>query len=209
MARETSRALANLEAGQARHRLLGDLKLDTSAPPGPLRQNSTMASTCSVSPSKTASTAPSPRFVTQPATPSSAARRRPSPGRRRPGRGRGPRSASRIRSATPRLPRTRRPPGRPCRPKSSSAVTAGDWTGRAESAASPSLAIEWSVAGGIRTRSPGRSLGVARDGHRPAAAHHDVDLLGLLVGVELLLDVPRGPRARSPTCCGSRALPRP
>ena len=41
----------------------------TSAPRGPRRQNSTSASTSSGSPSKTASTAPSGRFRTQPRTP--------------------------------------------------------------------------------------------------------------------------------------------
>src|SRR5207253_5445792 len=50
----------------------------TRAPDGPRSHHATIDSTASLRPSKTASTAPSGRFATQPATPSDRARRRAS-----------------------------------------------------------------------------------------------------------------------------------
>ena len=73
--------------------------------------------------------------------------------------------------------------------KTSETVTAGDWTETQQRSLSPSLAIEWSVAGRDEHQvALADLLAVAGDRHRAAALGDDVDLLGLLVGVELLVD---------------------
>ena len=182
---------ANLEAREALGLLLGHLdRLDLGAARALVGEADQRLDRLGAAPSKTASTVPSGRLRTQPATPRSEARRRTvsrkktpwtrpwATTRRRIARSRSVLVSSSSKPATSAAISTS---------KSSSTETRATATESRRSVPSPSLAIAWSVAGGIRARSPGeRLLGVAGRRHRPVALDADVDLLGLLVGAQVL-----------------------
>jgi len=111
----------------------------TSAPRGPRRLNSTSRSTAPGSPSKTASTAPSGRLRTHPATPACSALRRVVSRKKTPWTR--PWTTTRLRISDYSSSYSEVTPT-PERPKTSEEVTGGDCTETQQRSAEPEFAIE-------------------------------------------------------------------
>jgi hypothetical protein len=112
----------------------------TSARLGPRRQNSTISSTASGSPSKTASTAPSGVLRTQPVTPAASARRLVVSRKKTPWTR--PLTTTRFRVSDYSSSSYSEATPTPERPKTSEEVTGGDWTETQQRSAEFPLAIE-------------------------------------------------------------------